>query len=664
MVGESVARAMASTAEAATSVTAPLDGMATSLGRFDSLAPSVQQAITEAMRASGAAVTETTTAMRNGFQQAIAPVTDLADTISGSLDAALQSANISTEELTTTLRSAGVPVGIGGIGMETPSVATSGIGIESATAPGVGAAWGALSGHFSGIGQSLMTTAMGGWMASMGAGMLANSAMSFANIQSVMQSTNGTPAQAERLIGELGVGGINSSAVPQFLAGLSGNLQQLFQPNPNSGQLSKTALMLEGYGLGPSIQTETSGQQLQTIQKQFATLTAQGRGSQAQSMLGLLGMSQLTPLMSNWSAVQKQFQGFSLGMNSKQISQGATAGISAQASLQKLSLQFSTLAEKLVPAMTSVVNAMTGVISAFTSGKGPINSVGSAVSALTTALGPWWTSLLAVGVAIKAMQIATATAKLVRDFTALAKAIGAGAIQVGTQVAAWTARQAIALGQWIASMAASVAAWVAAVAADAAEMVAGVATAIAPLAVAALPFVLAAAAIAAAVVLVVEAIKHWSAITSAAGQVVAWVTSAAQSVWGAIKSFGEQFIGAISNLVSYIRSAIASFMGGIETGIGGVASGVSIAGVHPLGGIGSSLTTAGAQQDFMAQMILATRGQNLAGPSSTMQTQVGNTTINISLPVMASSTDRAFAQNVAKELATSLKLRGNVDLSY
>ncbi|MDE2102540.1 MAG: hypothetical protein KGL39_35160, partial [Patescibacteria group bacterium] len=249
--------------------------------------------------------------------------------------------------------------------------------------------------------QGTMMTAMNMWMGTMLAGMMGQSAMGLTQIQQLMNTAHMTPNQSEQLIGELGVGGVQANQVETLLGTLGSHLKSVFTPEPGTGTLTKQALLLEQYGLGPNINAETQGQQFQTIVDTFQKLQGQGRGGTAEQMLNMVGLSQLAPVMSNWGQISKEFQGFSLGLNSKQIKSGGGQAVTLQASIEKLQMTFMAFAVELAPLATKILQAINGMISALDKGKG----LGGVWSAIGKNLGPVVQALVVAYAALKAAQL-------------------------------------------------------------------------------------------------------------------------------------------------------------------------------------------------------------------------------------------------------------------
>ncbi len=277
-----------------------------------------------------------------------------------------------------------------------------------ATPPGLtwGSTLGSVAGNaqeaIGGMSRSLMFTGINAWMGVMALSMLGRAGMGMADIQSVMQTAHTTPGETERLIGELGVGGVNPQSVPQFLAATSSRLRTLFQPSPQSGMLSKQALMVEALGIGPSIVAETQAQQLQTIANTYGSLVTAGRGGEGGQLLGLLGMSSLQPLMANWGTVRQQFRGFDLGLSAQQIQAQTGQGMSLQVALTKLTITFTALATDLAPLADRIVNALNGIVTAFASDHGSVLAgLAAAFGAMAKQVGDVVTGLAALYLALK-----------------------------------------------------------------------------------------------------------------------------------------------------------------------------------------------------------------------------------------------------------------------
>ena len=422
----------------------------------------------------------------------------------------------------------------------------------------------------------LMGAVMTGWMAQMGIQMLAQSAMGPTDILATMRTMGGgTPGEAERLMGMLGVAGIQSSAVPGFLSGLSSKLQGM-STFIGAGGLPKEALLAMqnmGYtGSNPFMQIaslHSPGQQINALMSVYSKLNAQGMGSAGSAMLSQLGLGQLAPIAPQWQSLQKQFSGFNLGMTTKQLQQHATQGTSLQASLVQLGMTFSMLASALAPAAKAIVKAINDMAAAFAGGGGkggkggaPGGGIGQTLKAVAEGLA-----------AIQAVKFGRAIFDTIATTISNASATIQGAASVfsssmtadgeemsGAETAA--AASARTAGAAFAGGALAIAGVMAGSLIASGAHIHGAAAAFISVGVAAMTRLAAAfgpwgLVIEAVAILVILAIEHWGSIKHAAEAVGAAIVSAWRSVKKHLGDWVDGLGAAIAALLAALQHASA-----------------------------------------------------------------------------------------------------------
>lgn len=215
------------------------------------------------------------------------------------------------------------------------------------------------SGHGSSL--NLMSMGMNAMMGYYGLQTLVSSASNMMYIQQMMQQgmgmthgNYGTGAvnQAAQAYAMLSASGLTGSAGVSTLTGIQSNLATMFT-RTGTGMLSKNALILQQYGIGPQTAAESPWQSLQTIQQSYAKLMGAGRATDASQLLSLTGTSQLATAFQNWSTLKSSTSGVNLGMNSKQLSQAAKQDVKTQSAMAMLSLEFDQLAQAMTPVISS-----------------------------------------------------------------------------------------------------------------------------------------------------------------------------------------------------------------------------------------------------------------------------------------------------------------------
>ncbi len=580
------------------------------------------QTFTEATATDG---TEAATALSDAFQSSIATITDNIATLRADLDAVTATAEASAASI-----SAALTATAEGSGAAAATTAVAGEGVAAAGAKGE--AGGAMGG--------LLGAGMTGWMGMMGMQMLAQSAKGPTNILSTLQAMGGgTPGEAERLMGELGVAGIHGSAVPGMLSGLSSKLQGM-STFVGAGGLPKGALLAMqnmGYtGSNPFMQIaalHSPAQQINAIMGVYSQLSSKGMGTAGSAMLSQLGLSQLAPVAPQWQQLRKQFSGFNLGYSSHQLGKMSQQGMSLSVALEKVSMVFTTFASAIAGPLSRVVNAFAGAAQAL-AGKGGkpgahgaeggggggnlFGRIGAAFRSIDQAFGGGWTGRIAAGAAgvagamaiLKAIRWTYGTLSTmvlnVTTFARWASSLSWDGSKLQSLVTA-VSGFAQALGNGAGPAAKAILGYAKSLGGAIADFLAAATDAIVPLIVVFGPWAL---LIAAAVALVLLAIWKWKYIKQAAEAVgaaidAAWRAvkkfmqdfgdafgAAALAAWSAIKDAADKLAAAFKSLVQKVRAAITqgvpqllahakelvqNFIDGIGTAIGSLAADIMAA---------------------------------------------------------------------------------------
>ncbi len=508
------------------------------------------QTFTEATATDG---TEAATALSDAFQSSIATITDNIATLRADLDAVTATAEASAASI-----SAALTATAEGSGAAAATTAVAGEGVAA------GGARGEAGGAMGGLLGGLMT----GWMGMMGVQMLAQSAMGPTDILGTMRNMGGgTPGEAERLMGELGVAGIHGSAVPGFLQGLSSKWQGM-STFVGQGGLPKSALLaMQNMGYTGSNPFEkiaalhSPAQQINAIMGVYSQLSSKGMGTAGSAMLSQLGLSQLAPVAPQWQQLQKQFAGFNLGMNKQQLQQHATSGMTLQASLVKLQMTFTMLAAAIAPLASKLVAAVSQMVDAMTGAGGGGSGLGKALSAVAQGLiaiqavrfGRAWYDAIVASITTARTTIAATSAAFSAGLTGDAAAIATAEETATATTTTASTGLVVSLMVGTAQIVGRLLGFAVGMGGALATFLADMAAGMAPLIIAFAPWAL---AIAAAAALVILAIQHWKQIKQAAAVVGAAIDAALQAARKDLRDFGSAFGAALAAAMAAVKDVM------------------------------------------------------------------------------------------------------------
>lgn len=529
--------------------------------------------------------------------------------------------------------------------------------------------------------SSLMNTGMNGMMGYFAMTSLATNAQNLGYIQQMMQLGQGktggsysgadvnSAAQAYAMLGSAGLTG--SSGV-SFLTGLKSNLTSMFT-RVGGGGLSKNALMLEQYGLGPQDSAASPWATLQHIQQIYTHLMGQGRANAASQLVSLTGTSQLTGLFQHWSQMASQMSGLNMGMNGAQLNKAVGGDIGLQGNLQKLSIAFAMFSASIVPILNGIVKAFTDLLSGVQgkNGSSPFTNFSNTIVKITQDLGPLGTAIAALVVTLKGIGIAKAVGAGLSGGAGSGIAFTAGAV-ASKIPSALTALKGLGAGAMSMAKLAGMTAI-----GNVMSMLSGVAETLTG-AFAALnaPLIAIVAAIAVVIGAIVLLITHWKAVSQWLNNVASDLEKWASGLWKKIAPGVDAVVKNINawanGLWNGVQSAFTSFTSSLATWARGLWNAVSQffqSLLHPFGAPTANTPSAVNNANIVKGQNMMSYDYSLLQQSTPLLRGTGGVVHHSgnSLTVTvtgATGQAKQDAQHIATAIVSQLKLKGNFDWSF